>query len=85
MGLKKHMIPLVKNTIDNSDIDRLIDWLKTYPRLTKGKVTLELEKKWSACQTKEFPMTDSTKETEHARSPVKIARLSRLLGHASAR
>ena len=41
------MITLVKDTIDNSDIDRLVDWLKTYPRLTKGKVTLELEKKYS--------------------------------------
>jgi len=41
------MINLVKDTIDNKDIDRLIDWLKTYPRLTKGKVTLELEEKWS--------------------------------------
>ena len=41
------MITLVKDTIDNKDIDRLIDWLKTYPRLTKGPVTLELEKKFS--------------------------------------
>jgi CDP-6-deoxy-D-xylo-4-hexulose-3-dehydrase len=41
------MITLVKDTIDNKDIDQLIDWLKTYPRLTKGPITLELEKKWS--------------------------------------
>ena len=41
------MISLVKDTINNKDIDKLIDWLKTYPRLTKGKVTLELEEKWS--------------------------------------
>jgi|TARA_R110000744_G_scaffold145979_1_gene258771 CDP-6-deoxy-D-xylo-4-hexulose-3-dehydrase len=41
------MITLVKDTIDNNDIDRLIDWLKTYPRLTKGMVTLELEKKYA--------------------------------------
>ena len=41
------MINLVKDTISNSDIDNLIDWLKTYPRLTKGPLTLELEKKWS--------------------------------------
>lgn len=40
-------ISLVKDTIDNNDIDNLIDWLKTYPRLTKGPVTLELEKKYS--------------------------------------
>ena len=41
------MIPLVKDTINNKDIDQLIDWLKTYPRLTKGQLTLELEEKWS--------------------------------------
>ena len=33
--------------IDNKDIDRLVDWLKTYPRLTKGPVTLEFEEKFS--------------------------------------
>ena len=41
------MITLVKDTIDKSDIDRLIEWLKTYPRLTKGKITLQLEEKFS--------------------------------------
>ena len=41
------MVTLVKDTISNSDIDELIDWLSTYPRLTKGPLTLELEKKWS--------------------------------------
>ena len=41
------MISLVKDTIDNSDIDSLIDWLKTYPRLTKGPLTLEFEKQWA--------------------------------------
>ncbi len=41
------MITLVKDTIDEKDIDRLVGWLKTYPRLTKGKVTLELERKYA--------------------------------------
>jgi CDP-6-deoxy-D-xylo-4-hexulose-3-dehydrase len=41
------MITLVKDTIDNKDIDRLVDWLKTYPKLTKGPVTLEFENKFS--------------------------------------
>ena len=41
------MISLVKDTINNEDVNQLIDWLKTYPRLTKGPVTLKLEKKWS--------------------------------------
>tara|TARA_B100000029_G_scaffold498395_1_gene567179 strand:- start:343 stop:1494 length:1152 start_codon:yes stop_codon:yes gene_type:complete len=41
------MITLVKDTIDNKDIDRLVDWLKTYPKLTKGSVTLEFENKFS--------------------------------------
>ena len=41
------MISLVKDTIDEKDIDRLVDWLKTYARLTKGTVTLEFEEKFS--------------------------------------
>tara|TARA_B100001173_G_C15977965_1_gene543104 strand:+ start:110 stop:1264 length:1155 start_codon:yes stop_codon:yes gene_type:complete len=42
------MITLVKDTIDNKDIDHLVRWLKSYPKLTKGSVTIELEKKFSA-------------------------------------
>ena len=41
------MIKLAEATIDNVDIDQLIEWLKTYPRLTKGPLTPEYEKKWS--------------------------------------
>lgn len=41
------MIPLVKDTIDKKDIDNLIEWLKTYPHLTKGELTLKYEKKWA--------------------------------------
>lgn len=40
-------IDLIQDTIDNQDIDNLIEWLKTYPRLTKGDRTVEFEKKWS--------------------------------------
>ena len=40
-------IHLVKDTIDNNDIDKLIDWLKTYPRLTKGDLNLEFERKFA--------------------------------------
>ena len=38
---------LAEDTLDKKDIDHLIDWLKTYPRLTQGPVTLEFEEKWS--------------------------------------
>lgn len=38
---------LAQDTIDNKDIDALVKWLQTYPRLTKGPLTLEFEKKWS--------------------------------------
>mgnify|MGYP003644701202 CR=1 FL=1 len=41
------MIKLVNDTINNKDIDKLIKWLGTYPRLTKGPLTLEFEQKWS--------------------------------------
>ena len=42
------MIRLVEDTIDNNDIDDLIKWLQTYPRLTKGPLTIEFEKKWAS-------------------------------------
>jgi len=41
------MIPLVRDTISKQDIDKLIEWLKTYPHLTKGDLTIEYEKKWA--------------------------------------
>lgn len=47
MNSKKLNIPLVKDTIDGDDIKRLISWLETEPRLTKGEKTIEFEKKWS--------------------------------------
>jgi len=40
-------ISLINDTIDNQDIDELIEWLKTYPRLTKGELTVQLEKEWA--------------------------------------
>jgi CDP-6-deoxy-D-xylo-4-hexulose-3-dehydrase len=40
-------IGLVNDTIDKQDIDELIGWLKTYPKLTKGELTIQLEKKWA--------------------------------------
>ena len=39
-------IDLIQDTIDNQDIDNLIQWLKEYPRLTKGPKTIEFENKW---------------------------------------
>jgi len=44
MEIKYH---LAEDTIDKEDINQLIEWLKTYPRLTKSKLTLDFEKKWS--------------------------------------
>lgn len=41
------MIELVKDTIDKKDINQLIKWLRTYPRLTKGELTTKFEEKWS--------------------------------------
>ena len=39
--------PLAKETINNADIDALCEWLKTYPRLTKGELTLQVEEAWA--------------------------------------
>jgi CDP-6-deoxy-D-xylo-4-hexulose-3-dehydrase len=41
------MIKLVSETIDQNDINKLIEWLQTNPRLTKGPLTPELEQKWA--------------------------------------
>ncbi len=38
---------LAYDTIDRHDTDRLIEWLRTYPRLTKGAVTCDFESRWS--------------------------------------
>ncbi len=38
---------LAEDTIDNKDIQNLIRWLKSYPRLTKDKLTTQLQEKWS--------------------------------------
>ena len=45
--MKEYNIPLVKDTINSTDIKNLSDWLLTNPRLTKGKLTLEFEKEWN--------------------------------------
>ena len=39
--------PLAKETINEADIDALCQWLKSYPRLTKGELTWEVEEKWA--------------------------------------
>ena len=39
--------PLAKETITEVEIQELIEWLKKYPRLTKGALTVEFEKKWA--------------------------------------
>ena len=39
--------PLAKETINEEDINALCDWLKSYPRLTKGALTSEVEEEWA--------------------------------------
>ena len=40
-------IKLAEDTIGHGDIDHLIGWLSGYPRLTKGELTEEFEKKFA--------------------------------------
>jgi CDP-6-deoxy-D-xylo-4-hexulose-3-dehydrase len=40
--------PLAKETINDEDIDALCEWLKSYPRLTKGQLTWQVEEDWAA-------------------------------------
>lgn len=42
------MIKLCSDIINRKDIDLLIEWLKTEPKLTKGEKTLEFEKGFSS-------------------------------------
>lgn len=48
------MIRLACDTIDRGDIERLIEWLQTNPRLTKGPLTVTLEDKWSNWLGREY-------------------------------
>lgn len=47
-------IKLVNDTIDSNDITNLISWLQTNPRLTKGDLTIEFEKRWSIWLNKKY-------------------------------
>lgn len=47
-------ITLVKDTIDKNDINLLIEWLKTDPILTKNKLTVEFEEKFSKYQNRKY-------------------------------
>jgi CDP-4-dehydro-6-deoxyglucose reductase, E1 len=39
--------PLAKETINDADVDALCDWLRSYPRLTKGDLTWQVEEAWA--------------------------------------
>jgi CDP-6-deoxy-D-xylo-4-hexulose-3-dehydrase len=57
------MIKLIQDTIDNKDIDNLIEWLKTYPKLTKGELTIQFEKQfsnWIGCKHSVFVNSGSS-------------------------
>lgn len=41
------MIKLADDTLDKNDINSLIGWLQTYPRLTKGGLTGSFESEWA--------------------------------------
>lgn len=45
---------LAEDTIDHNDVDKLIEWLKGYPRLTKDKVTIQFQGKWSQWLGRKF-------------------------------
>jgi len=45
--MTKIKYPLAKETINEKDIDELCEWLKSYPRLTKGQLTWDVEASWA--------------------------------------
>jgi len=74
------MIPLVKDTIDNKDIDRLIEWLKTYPHLTKGELTIKYEELWArmlGCKYSVFVNSGSSANLLMLYSLIEAGRLQR--------
>jgi CDP-6-deoxy-D-xylo-4-hexulose-3-dehydrase len=63
MTLRNTNIKLIEDTIDKNDIDLLIKWLETYPRLTKGELTIEFENlfaKWIGCKYSVFVNSGSS-------------------------
>jgi len=44
------MIGLVKDTISDTEMQRVAEWLCTSPRVTKGPLTVKFEKSWSEWQ-----------------------------------
>lgn len=47
-------IKLVNDTISYKDIQKLIDWLATNPKLTKDEQTISFEKAWSEWQDRRY-------------------------------
>lgn len=54
MTFDSYKIKLVNDTITHDDIEDLIEWLKTNPRLTKGEKTVEFESAWSKWQNRKY-------------------------------
>lgn len=50
----KDKILLAQDTITKADFHTIAAWLKTYPRVTKGPVTIEFEKKWASAMGCEY-------------------------------
>jgi CDP-4-dehydro-6-deoxyglucose reductase, E1 len=47
-------ISLVRDTIDKNDLELLVKWLQTNPILTKNKLTVEFEEKFSTYQNRKY-------------------------------
>ena len=45
--MNNYKIPLVNNTISDSELFDLADWIKTIPRLTMGDLNKKFENQWS--------------------------------------
>jgi CDP-6-deoxy-D-xylo-4-hexulose-3-dehydrase len=54
MILDNLKIRLVEDTIDKQDIEHLINWLFTNPKLTKGEQTIKFEKEFAKWQNRNY-------------------------------
>ena len=52
--------PLAKETINDEDINALCEWLKGYPRLTKGQLTWDVEEEWAKYINTEFAVFNNS-------------------------
>lgn len=81
------MWALAQDTLSNSDIDALADWLRTHPRLTQGSEVRRFEAEWSrwmGCRDSVFVSSGTTANFALvARAAARVSRAQPRIGVAA--